>query len=92
MVNPVVTPSTSATQADRPLPHRDERLSPEDRLAVSEQRLRLLADNAKDVVWSMSPAGEITLPNLRAFFSHRHWHWDSATLAGTTVPRTGTGA
>lgn len=30
------------------------------RLVVSEQRLRLLADNAKDVVWSMSPLGEIT--------------------------------
>lgn len=35
-------------------------LTSEDRLAVSEQRLRLLADNAKDVVWSMSPQGEIT--------------------------------
>lgn len=38
----------------------DSLLSPEERLAVSEQRLRLLADNAKDVVWSMSPQGAIT--------------------------------
>lgn len=35
-------------------------LTPEEQLAVSEQRLRLLADNAKDVVWSMSPQGETT--------------------------------
>ncbi len=34
--------------------------SAEDLLRVSEQRLRLLADNAKDVVWSMSPTGDIT--------------------------------
>lgn len=38
----------------------DEHLTAEERLAVSEKRLRLLADNAKDVVWSMSPLGEIT--------------------------------
>ncbi len=38
----------------------DTHLTPEERLAVSEQRLRLLADNAKDVVWSMSPQGQIT--------------------------------
>jgi PAS domain S-box-containing protein len=38
----------------------DGAMTPEERLAVSEQRLRLLADNAKDVVWSMSPQGDIT--------------------------------
>ncbi len=34
--------------------------SAEELLRVSEQRLRLLAENARDVVWSMSPGGEIT--------------------------------
>ena len=29
-------------------------------LAISEQRHRLLAENARDVVWSMSPAGVVT--------------------------------
>lgn len=49
------------TQPDPVPPNAaDSHLTPEERLAVSEQRLRLLADNAKDVVWSMSPAGEIT--------------------------------
>lgn len=35
-------------------------LSTEQRLAVSEQRHLILAENARDVVWSMSPSGEIT--------------------------------
>ena len=37
-----------------------DHLSSEERLIVSEKRLRLLADNTKDVVWTMSPQGEIT--------------------------------
>jgi PAS domain S-box-containing protein len=43
-----------------PVVASDGTMTPEERLAVSEQRLRLLADNAKDVVWSMSPQGDIT--------------------------------
>jgi len=35
-------------------------LSAEQRLAVSERRHLLLAENARDVVWSMSPSGQIT--------------------------------
>jgi PAS domain S-box-containing protein len=35
-------------------------LSAEQRLALSERRYLLLAENARDVVWSMTPAGEIT--------------------------------
>jgi PAS domain S-box-containing protein len=56
------SPTTDSHPMETPdlAPPRDVALSPEERLAVSEQRLRLLADTAKDVVWSMSPAGEIT--------------------------------
>lgn len=32
----------------------------EEQLRVSEQRLRLLADSARDVVWTMSPLGAVT--------------------------------
>ncbi len=32
----------------------------EEQLRVSEQRLRLLADSARDVVWTMSPQGVVT--------------------------------
>jgi len=32
----------------------------QEQLRVSEQRLRLLTDSARDVVWTMSPLGEIT--------------------------------
>lgn len=35
-------------------------LSAEQRLAVSERRHLLLAENTRDVVWSMSPTGQIT--------------------------------
>lgn len=35
-------------------------LSAEQRLAVSERRHLLLAENARDIVWSMSPSGAIT--------------------------------
>lgn len=36
------------------------RLEAQTRLQVSEQRHRVLADSARDVIWSMSPMGEIT--------------------------------
>jgi PAS domain S-box-containing protein len=37
-----------------------ERLNEQAQLRVSEQRHRVLADSARDVIWSMSPLGEIT--------------------------------
>jgi len=37
-----------------------EQVLAEEKLRVSEQRLRLLTDSARDVVWTMSPLGEIT--------------------------------
>ena len=37
-----------------------DRLREQNQLRVSEQRHRVLADSARDVIWSMSPAGEIT--------------------------------
>lgn len=40
--------------------HRVQTTSAERLLAISEQRHRLIAENARDVVWSMSPSGEIT--------------------------------
>lgn len=37
-----------------------DRLEEQARLRVSEQRHRVVADSARDVIWSMSPLGEIT--------------------------------
>ena len=37
-----------------------DRLQEQTRLRVSEQRHRVVADSARDVIWSMSPLGEIT--------------------------------
>jgi len=37
-----------------------EQVLAEEQLRVSEQRLRLLTDSARDVVWTMSPLGEVT--------------------------------
>jgi PAS domain S-box-containing protein len=37
-----------------------ERLKEQTQLRLSEQRHRVVADNARDVIWSMSPLGEIT--------------------------------
>lgn len=37
-----------------------ERLKAQTQLRLSEQRHRVVADNARDVIWSMSPLGEIT--------------------------------
>ncbi|PUE09275.1 hypothetical protein B9Z51_10280 [Limnohabitans sp. T6-5] len=37
-----------------------ESFQAQDQLRVSEQRHRLLADSARDVVWTMSPLGQIT--------------------------------
>lgn len=37
-----------------------DRLEEQNRLKVSEQRHRVLSDSARDVIWSMSPVGEIT--------------------------------
>lgn len=37
-----------------------ERLNEQTQLRLSEQRHRVVADNARDVIWSMSPLGEIT--------------------------------
>ena len=37
-----------------------EQLLAEEQLRVSEQRLRLLTDSARDVVWTMNPLGEVT--------------------------------
>jgi PAS domain S-box-containing protein len=37
-----------------------ERLKDQTQLRLSEQRHRVVADNARDVIWSMSPMGEIT--------------------------------
>ncbi len=37
-----------------------EQILAQEQLRVSEQRLRLLADNARDVVWTMSPLGAVT--------------------------------
>ena len=45
---------------DKPDKKSPDALTPLQRLAISEQRHRLLAENARDVVWSMSPMGEIT--------------------------------
>lgn len=46
-------------QAHEPLKQPDT-LNAQQRLAISERRHRLLAENARDVVWSMSPTGQIT--------------------------------
>ena len=37
-----------------------EQVWAEEQLRVSEQRLRLLTDSARDVVWTMNPLGEVT--------------------------------
>ena len=37
-----------------------DRLQEQARLRVSEQRHRVVADSARDVIWSMSPLGEVT--------------------------------
>lgn len=47
------------SKACEPRGERDE-LSAQQQLAISERRHRLLAENARDVVWSMSPSGQIT--------------------------------
>lgn len=40
-----------------------ERLNEQTQLRLSEQRHCVVADNARDVIWSMSPMGEITCIN-----------------------------
>ncbi|MDD2926772.1 sensor domain-containing diguanylate cyclase [Rhodoferax sp.] len=37
-----------------------QRYEAEERLRISEERLRLLAESARDVVWTMSPQGQMT--------------------------------
>lgn len=56
----------------KPPQPKSNTLSAEQRLAISEQRHRLLAENARDVVWSMSPTAEVTyvsatIEKLRGF-------------------------
>ena len=38
----------------------DEEMAAEQRLRISEQRYRLLAENARDVIWTMEPDGSIS--------------------------------
>lgn len=60
VISPITTPEGIVSHYLAVREDISERKQSEEALRISESRHRLLADNARDVIWTMTPRGQIT--------------------------------